>query len=257
MGKDKKYYVYIHQCIIIMSKVKITIKKERSTPFDFSKLDDEKNEEKELGNDFSRFEDVKWDLSRRILLIGASGSGKSNTIRSILRSMLRSDGDRIAGIWWFGGSQEEEKEWLEKDRRFDTLSDARIQAMIKMQKNPAMKNLYQILILDDVSGIKSHNNKVMDHLFSVASRHQKICVISSVQRHTMLSPCVRDNSDVIIATNPNNELASILHKQSREEDFYSFRKKLMSVIPKQRIWLMDKNNAKSFCYNVKLCENPY
>lgn len=158
----------------------------------------------------------------RCLVLGHSGSGKSTLIRNIVRELVKTG--TIAGVFWFGMSHDDERAWIPAERRAPTLSEERIKAMVACQKMAQMKKYHVVCVLDDVSSIKSHNNKLFDALASVASRHHRIFLIVGLQQLTQIAPSFRTNLTRMFCTSASNDTITQLHKQSKPIDYYQFQR---------------------------------
>jgi hypothetical protein len=138
----------------------------------------------------------------RILILGPSESGKTNTLKHIVKN----NGHNFSYIMFFGKNENEET-WLPQKRRKKKVSKKLLQSLWdKHKKNPRLKSLF---IFDDILQEDFHRDPWWASFISTC-RHQNMSLIFSIQYLKSVPPVIRDNCNKILIIHANNRTTSAL-----------------------------------------------
>lgn len=148
----------------------------------------------------------------RMFLVGMSGSGKTTTLKKLVREI----GDRFAYVSLFGSNSKGE-DWIKKRYRATGYTEESLNLLWDIHKK---RNIPALWIFDDIAG-ENFNSKWWQG-FITSCRHQSISVIFSVQSFkSVIPPPLRNNMNYCIFTHADNttveNASSLLNKMKKEQ----------------------------------------
>ena len=155
---------------------------------------------------------LKGEDPFRMFLVGMSGSGKSTTIKKLVREV----GDNFAYIALFGSNSKKE-EYIKKKYRAIGYTEESLNKLWDIHKRKPIPALW---IFDDIAS-ENFNSKWWQG-FITSCRHQGISIIFSVQSFkSVIPPALRNNMNYCIFTHADNttvdNAASLLNKMKKEQ----------------------------------------
>jgi hypothetical protein len=135
---------------------------------------------------------LEFKEAEKIGVLGPTGSGKSSIIRNIIMQICMRF--PVVKIWWFGHFYLDET-WIEEAYRSEFVSTKKLDRIRAIQRLSAYKDVYQIIILDDLSdaGFYKKNEKFWEDWF-FQTRKERIFTIVGLQRLVKgLPPSLREN----------------------------------------------------------------
>jgi hypothetical protein len=165
------------------------------------------------------FKDIKFEFPLRMMICGASGSGKTNIILLFIEKYFRLFQSTVI----FGSMVHKLQRSPLIERQvnnnvmhlFSDLNIELIDNIIRKQKErqAAGKSLHRmLLIFDDITKFEM-DHPVMNSLWT-EGRHLHLNVISSVQYYTMIDTIQRTNSSYYILTEPSINNVRVLANYS-------------------------------------------
>jgi len=187
----------------------------------------------------------------RLLLLGASETGKTSLIRNIIK--LYQKNSRIVGVYWFGKHANEEN--LPVFRKRNTINKKMIDklrvTMKTIRKNS--KNSYCIVVFDDILGESFHRDKWYDDFIS-SCRHEGIILIIGLQYIKSVPPVIRENVKRIIVTSSNNQTTKALYELGYESNPYVFQKNLQDGL---KIGICKMIDLRAGKYSIEAISTDY
>lgn len=202
-------------------------------------------------------EDVEIMIPDRIMILGMSGSGKTN----LLKCLVKQNAHNYDLIFLFSPNEHEEA-WLPRECRYHKICMKRIEQIWAWAKTENSSrsddNKYNILvILDDAAEGKALVRGDFFQDFITRCRHDNVSVIVCIQYLKIFPPCFRGNIQKYFICSANNESINALHGLCQSVRFYPFEDHLKGI-EEGKVALLNftPNNGNELSYvEVPLCEN--
>lgn len=191
-------------------------------------------------------EEFQFDLPIKVACVGPTGTGKSTTIRWLIKTLHQQHPNKIVGTWWFGENFIAEK-WLPKGqgdsrinyRKIDKLRE--VMGTIHAPRSLAGRGYHAIVVLDDIGGEQTSTGKAKKWIDKFISncRHSNISVIVGVQYTKFANPSMRANMKQWIVTHINDEGIDQLVPYRVQLNKQQFKRQLSGKISRGYVKMVD------------------
>ena len=176
------------------------------------------------------FSELKIEEAIRLAVLGTTGSGKTHTIRNIVKDICSKF--RVGSIWWYGTFSYMET-WLQPKFRSERVDKCKIDLLRKAQRTESFKDFYQIVVLDDINGedFYTKDKKWWIQFFTESRKDRIFCIIGLQFLLGSVPPALRNNIQQWVICDANIGTQKSLYELSRVRDTKAWYK-AFEYIPK-------------------------
>lgn len=179
-------------------------------------------------NNLTEIKQLKFEFPSNMIIIGATGSGKSFAFKNLFYYHFR---DKFDVVYLFGSTVNlsNDYDYIPDEYKFDVYSPEMVMKIIQVAEHQVKngnKKRIAIIFDDSINFVSFQNNRLYDGLFS-KSRHLGISVFVIIQHIKFCSPCIRNNTGYVLVTKTHAENLDTLYEL---QHVYPSKKEFKSVM---------------------------